>query len=137
MPSFATLPSPADSSFPSSGPGLSGLSSPSATDVITYIGVPLAVLGVLPILYNTAVTLAARSKIKRMLRLNRLLITGPDGLHDHGHVKLRSDIINRVIEVDLPRYAVKPWDRFCSKAEYWSLPSDNPSTIPGGELDDV
>ncbi|KAJ2996253.1 hypothetical protein NUW58_g1036 [Xylaria curta] len=40
----------------------------SAGDIITFIGVPLAVLGVLPILYNTLATLAALSKIKRMLR---------------------------------------------------------------------
>ncbi|KAJ4403734.1 hypothetical protein N0V85_005032 [Neurospora sp. IMI 360204] len=102
-----------DSDFPSPSGG------PSATDVITYIGVPLAVLGVLPILYNTAVTLAARSKIKHMLRYSRLT-----GL-------TRSDIINRVIEVDLPRYAVKPWDRFSNRDEYWTL-SCHPSSIPGG-----
>lgn len=94
-------------------------SGPSATDIITYIGVPLAVLGVLPILYNTAFTLTARSKIRRMLRLSRLT-----GL-------TRSDIINRVIEVDLPRYAAKPWDRFLNRSEYWSL-SSHPSSIPGG-----
>ncbi|KAK1634473.1 hypothetical protein BDP81DRAFT_473352 [Colletotrichum phormii] len=42
------------------------------TDIITYIGVPLAVLGILPILYNTIATLAARSRIRRMLRHARL-----------------------------------------------------------------
>ena len=56
----------------------------SATDVITYIGVPLAVLGVLPILYNTVVTLAAVSRIKRMLRHSRLTAL------------TRSDVVNRV-----------------------------------------
>lgn len=104
---------------PLSSPDYDLPSGPSATDIITYIGVPLAVLGVLPILYNTAATLAARSKIRRMLRLSRLT-----GL-------TRSDIINRVIEVDLPRYAVKPFDRFLNRAEYWSL-SSHPSSIPGG-----
>ncbi|KAI3320192.1 hypothetical protein HD806DRAFT_506744 [Xylariaceae sp. AK1471] len=89
------------------------------TDIITYIGIPLAVLGVLPILYNTLATLAALSKIKRMLR--------------HGKLKAltRSDIINKVIEVELPRYAVQPWDRFNHRAEYWQL-SRQPSVIPGG-----
>ncbi|KXX76838.1 hypothetical protein MMYC01_206398 [Madurella mycetomatis] len=90
-----------------------------ATDVITYIGVPLAVLGVLPILYNTAVTLAALSRIKRMLRHSKLTAL------------TRSDVVNRVIEVELPRYAVRPWDRFTDRAEYWSL-SRHPSSIPGG-----
>ncbi|KAG7286140.1 hypothetical protein NEMBOFW57_008443 [Staphylotrichum longicolle] len=91
----------------------------SATDIITYIGVPLAVLGVLPILYNTAMTLTALSRIKRMLRHSKLT-----GL-------TRSDVVNRVIEVELPRYAVRPMDRFSDRAEYWSL-SRHPSSIPGG-----
>ncbi|KAK3316156.1 hypothetical protein B0H66DRAFT_282790 [Apodospora peruviana] len=90
-----------------------------ATDIITYIGVPLAVLGVLPILYNTVVTLAALSKIKRMLKHSRLTAL------------TRSDVVNRIIEVELPRYAVTPWDRFTNRAEYWSL-SCHPSEIPGG-----
>ncbi|TRX95664.1 hypothetical protein FHL15_003622 [Xylaria flabelliformis] len=92
--------------------------SPSAGDIITIIGVPLAVLGVLPILYNTLATLAALSKIKRMLRHGKLTAL------------TRSDIINKVIEVELPRYAVQPWDRFASK-EYWQI-SRQPSSIPGG-----
>ncbi|ETS74489.1 hypothetical protein PFICI_14355 [Pestalotiopsis fici W106-1] len=91
----------------------------SATDIITYIGVPLAVLGVLPILYNTVATLAALSKIKRMLRKARL------------PALTRSDIVNKVIEVELPRYAVTPWDRFSESSEYWEL-SRQPSQIPGG-----
>ncbi|KAK6845802.1 hypothetical protein PG995_009386 [Apiospora arundinis] len=90
-----------------------------ATDIITYIGVPLAVLGVLPILYNTIATLAALSKIKRMLRHSKLTAL------------TRSDVVNRVIEVELPRYAVTPWDRFNQRSEYWQL-SRQPSQIPGG-----
>jgi hypothetical protein len=90
-----------------------------ATDVITYIGVPLAVLGVLPILYNTAATLAALSRIRRMLRHSRLTAL------------TRSDVVNRVIEIELPRYAVRPWDRFANRDEYWTL-SRHPSSIPGG-----
>ncbi|KAI5861399.1 hypothetical protein GGS23DRAFT_598552 [Durotheca rogersii] len=91
----------------------------SATDIITYIGVPLAVLGVLPILYNTVATLAALSKIKRMLRHGRLTAL------------TRSDVVNRVIEVELPRYAVTPCDRFAETDLYWRL-SRQPSSIPGG-----
>ncbi|KAI0839657.1 hypothetical protein F5Y06DRAFT_11820 [Hypoxylon sp. FL0890] len=91
----------------------------SATDIITYIGVPLAVLGVLPILYNTVATLAALSKIKRMLRHGRLTAL------------TRSDIVNRVIEVELPRYAVTPCDRFAETELYWQ-PSRQRSSIPGG-----
>jgi hypothetical protein len=91
----------------------------SGTDIVTYIGIPLAVLGVLPILYNTVATLAALSKIKRMLRRARLTAL------------TRSDIVNKVIEVELPRYAVTPWDRFHERTEYWELPRQ-PSQIPGG-----
>ncbi|KAI1846092.1 hypothetical protein JX266_007901 [Neoarthrinium moseri] len=91
----------------------------SATDIITYIGVPLAVLGVLPILYNTVATLAALSKIKRMLRRAKLTAL------------TRSDVVNKVIEVELPRYAVTPLDRFDEGTEYWQL-SRQPSQIPGG-----
>ncbi len=98
---------------------MSDSSDHSATDIITYIGVPLAVLGVLPILYNTIATLAALSRIKRLLRHSKLT-----GL-------TRSDVVNRVIEVELPRYAVRPMDRFSDRAEYWSL-SRHPSSIPGG-----
>ncbi|TGJ88541.1 hypothetical protein E0Z10_g183 [Xylaria hypoxylon] len=87
--------------------------------IITIIGVPLAVLGVLPILYNTLSTLAALSKIKRMLRHGKLTAL------------TRSDIINRVIEVELPRYAVQPWDRFHHRERYWQI-SRQPSSIPGG-----
>ncbi|RBQ79951.1 hypothetical protein FVER14953_21103 [Fusarium verticillioides] len=91
----------------------------SPTDIITYIGVPLAVLGVLPILYNTLSTLLSLSKIKRMLRHSRLTAL------------TRSDIVNRVIEIELPRYAVMPLDRFQDRSEYWTL-SRHPSSIPGG-----
>ncbi|KAI0846151.1 hypothetical protein F5Y00DRAFT_244655, partial [Daldinia vernicosa] len=91
----------------------------SAIDIITFIGIPLAVLGVLPILYNTVATLAALSKIKRMLRHGRLTAL------------TRSDVVNRVIEVELPRYAVTPCDRFEETELYWR-PSRQPSSIPGG-----
>ncbi|KAK0617164.1 hypothetical protein B0T14DRAFT_435392 [Immersiella caudata] len=96
-----------------------GDNGPSPVDVITYIGVPLAVLGVLPILYNTIFTLAALSKIKRMLRHSKLTAL------------TRSDVVNRVIEIELPRYAVQPLDRFNDRSEYWTL-SRHPSSIPGG-----
>jgi len=92
---------------------------PSPVDIITYIGIPLSVLGVLPILYNTVVTLASLSKVKRMLRHSKLTAL------------TRSDVVNRVIEIELPRYAVTPWDRFNNRSEYWTV-SPSPSSIPGG-----
>ncbi|AEO58863.1 hypothetical protein MYCTH_2306544 [Thermothelomyces thermophilus ATCC 42464] len=78
-----------------------------------------AVLGVLPILYNTVATLVALSRVRRMLRHSKLTAL------------TRSDVVNRVIEVELPRYAVRPMDRFADREQYWSL-SRHPSNIPGG-----
>lgn len=74
---------------------------------------------VLPILYNTFATLVSLSRIKRMLRRSNLTAL------------TRSDVVNRVIEIELPRYAVMPFDRFEDRAEYWTL-SRHPSSIPGG-----
>ena len=68
-----------------------------AADIITYVSVPIAVLGLVPILYNTLATLITLYKTKRKLRLNSVAST-----------TTRSDIVNRVIEVELPRYAVTP-----------------------------
>lgn len=91
----------------------------SGPDVITYIGVPLAVLGVLPIIYNTITTLATLAKVRRMLRHGRLA-----GI-------ARGDVINHVIEIELPRYTIAPLHREEQRHEYWRL-SDYPSHIPGG-----
>lgn len=91
----------------------------SAPDVITYIGVPLAVLGVLPIIYNTISTLATLAKVRRILRHGRLA-----GI-------ARGDVINHVIEVELPRYTLAPLDRDEHRNDYWSL-YDHPSPLPGG-----
>ncbi|KAK0389961.1 hypothetical protein NLU13_3534 [Sarocladium strictum] len=91
----------------------------SATDIITYIGVPLAVLGVLPILYNTFATLGSLARIRRMLRYNHLTAV------------TRSDVVNRVIEVELPRFAIMPVDRLENPEAYWTL-SRTPSLLPGG-----
>jgi hypothetical protein len=91
----------------------------SVPDVITYIGVPLAVLGVLPIIYNTISTLVTLSKVRRMLHHGRL--TGI----------ARGDVVNHVIEVELPRYTLAPLHREEEYEEYWRL-CDYPSRIPGG-----
>jgi len=91
----------------------------SGPDIITYIGVPLAVLGVLPIIYNTITTLATVAKVRRILRHGRLAgIT-------------RGDVINHVIEIELPRYTIAPLDRQQQCKDYWRL-CEHPSQIPGG-----
>lgn len=40
-------------------------------------------------------------------------------------------MVNRIIEIELPRYAVTPWDRFQQRSDYWKL-SEHPSPLPGG-----
>jgi len=91
----------------------------SGPDIITYIGVPMAVLGTLPIVYNTITTLATLAKVRRILRHGRLAgIT-------------RGDVINHVIEVELPRYTIAPLHRQEEHQDYWRL-CDYPSGIPGG-----
>ena len=62
----------------------------SATDVITYIGVPLAVLGVSPIFYTFTLALYTRLKIQRILRQNAIV------------PRLRARLMTGVVEVDLP-----------------------------------
>jgi hypothetical protein len=95
----------------------------SRTDIINYIGVPPAVVGVAPIIYNTISTIATVMKVKRMLCRGRLAgIT-------------RGDVINHAIEVELPRYTITPLHREEHYKEYWGL-CDYPSKIPGGNLDD-
>lgn len=91
----------------------------SGPDIITYIGVPLAVLGVLPIIYNTILTLVTVAKIRRILKRGRLAgVT-------------RGDVVNHVIEVELPRYTIAPLHREEQCKEYWRL-CEYPSQIPGG-----
>ncbi len=92
----------------------------SATDIITYIGVPLAVLGVLPILYTLLrALLTLRSIRKPLLRLGHVPATNtrPDGF------TTRSSPMTSLIEVDLPRYTIAALDR--SDPAYWKLDSSS------------
>lgn len=87
-----------------------------ATDIITYIGVPLAVLGVLPILYTLLrAVLTARSIRKTLLRHGHLpaTTTRPDGF------TIRSSPMTSLIEVDLPRYTIAALER--ANHSYWNL----------------
>lgn len=65
---------------------------PSATDIITYIGVPLAVLGVSPILYNFLIAWYVKIRTRRTLRANEI------------ETEIRSRFMNGIVEVDLPIY---------------------------------
>lgn len=92
----------------------------SATDIITYIGVPLAVLGVLPILYTFILAILTQRRIRASL------------IH-HGHkpvsnsrpndgFTIRSSPMTSLIEVELPRYAIAPLDR--NNDDYWKTTSE-------------
>ncbi|KAK8140419.1 hypothetical protein PG984_000485 [Apiospora sp. TS-2023a] len=66
---------------------------PSAGDIITYVGVPLAVAGIVPITYTAVSTLIYRDKLRKRLE------------ESQANGKIRSsEIFNRVVEVQFPRY---------------------------------
>lgn len=88
----------------------------SATDIITYVGVPLAVVGVLPILYTLIRALLTLRSIRNTLLRHGHVPTSstrPDGF------TTRSSPMTSLIEVDLPRYTIAPLDR--SDPDYWRL----------------
>ena len=93
---------------------------PTAADIITYIGVPLAVLGVLPILYTAINSLFTIRSIQRKLRAN--------GFAD---IKTRGSLMSGIVEVSLPRYSITPLNRDEDAEAYWGL---NPftTTVKGG-----
>lgn len=80
----------------------------SATDVITYVGVPLAVLGVMPILYTFVSALYTRSHLRRVLHRNNL------------DAQIRARLMTGVVEVDLPVFQLEPLHR--DEARYWTKP---------------
>lgn len=92
----------------------------SASDIITYVGVPLAVLGVLPILYTSMLAVLTQRRIRASL------------LH-HGHkpvsttrpndgFMIRSSAMTSLIEVELPRYTIAPLER--NNNDYWKNTGD-------------
>ena len=71
----------------------------SASDIITYVGVPLAVLGVLPTLYTAMKSILTLRAIRRTLEHNGIsAIT-------------RSSLLSGIIEIELPRKSITPLDR--------------------------
>ncbi|KAL8829562.1 MAG: hypothetical protein Q9170_006115 [Blastenia crenularia] len=88
-----------------------------ASDVITYIGVPLAVLGVLPIFYTFVNSFFTLRNIKRSLKRCGLEAT------------TRGSYVGGVIEVSLPRFSITPLDR--TEEKYW-IQSAKPSLLRGG-----
>jgi hypothetical protein len=105
-------------------------SNASPTDIITYIGVPLAVLGILPILWNSVLTLWIASRVRRALKQNHI---------PRQAAVVRADIVNRIIEVDFERVALSPPPRERATPGYWEPGSGSDdaakrqhSSLPGG-----
>ncbi|KAF1981135.1 hypothetical protein K402DRAFT_398832, partial [Aulographum hederae CBS 113979] len=71
----------------------------SATDIITYIGIPLAVLGVLPTLYTCLKSLLTLRTIRHTLR------------HNDCTAITRSSLLSGIIEIEIPRKSIAPLDR--------------------------
>ena len=92
---------------------------PNATDIITYIGIPLAVLGVLPIIYTAINSVITIRKVQQALRRNGL-----------SEASTRSSLMSGIVEVSLPRFSITPLDRE-EDPEYWKL-NPNASTLKGG-----
>ncbi|QKX53168.1 uncharacterized protein TRUGW13939_00244 [Talaromyces rugulosus] len=92
----------------------------SPTDIITYVGVPLAVLGVLPILYSFVRAILTQRSIRLSLKRHGLLDSAIT----------RGSLMSGIVEVELPRCTITPFDRDLD-AEYWKLNAYQ-STLKGG-----
>ncbi|KAL2831367.1 hypothetical protein BJY01DRAFT_254266 [Aspergillus pseudoustus] len=92
----------------------------SASDIITYVGVPLAALGVMPIFYTFATVLYV--KLLLLYRLRR----------DDIEAYVESRLMAGIVEAELPILQLKPYDR--AAPPYWegsaySNISTNSSTV--------
>ena len=87
----------------------------SATDIITYIGVPLAVLGVMPILYTFMLAILTQRRIRASLIHHGH--TPVNSTRQHDGFTIRSSPMTSLIEVELPRYAIAPLER--TNQDYW------------------
>ena len=89
----------------------------SATDIISYIGIPLAVLGTTPVLYTSTRALLTLSSVQKSLVSNGI------------NAVTRTSLISGLVEVELPRCSITPLDR--EDPDYWTL-NPRPSTLKGG-----
>ncbi|KAI1623271.1 hypothetical protein EDD37DRAFT_464264 [Exophiala viscosa] len=92
----------------------------SATDIITYVGVPLAVLGVLPILYTFILVILTQRRIRASLVHHGHRPVGTSRSNDG--FTIRSSPMTSLIEVELPRYAIAPLER--NHDDYWKTTTE-------------
>ncbi|MCJ1284890.1 hypothetical protein MMC26_004227 [Xylographa opegraphella] len=104
--------------------------STSATDVITYVGVPLAVLGVLPILWTAIKTLTLSFRIRKELSQN---LSGIDlsGIDLRSSVFTNTDILSG--QVDVKYQHTRLWPLQTQHKQYSQLrPLASRSRLRGG-----
>jgi hypothetical protein len=77
----------------------------SPTDIITYIGVPLAVLGVMPIIYTFVMGLFTKIRVTRALRKNNI------------KARVSSRLLSGMVEVEVPVWELSPVPR--ANPAYW------------------
>jgi hypothetical protein len=88
-----------------------------ASDIITYAGVPLAVVGVLPSLYTFVRSLVTLRDVKKTLKHNGIVALA------------RGSYLSGIIELEMPRISLATLER--DEAEYFEM-SQHSSTLKGG-----
>jgi hypothetical protein len=88
-----------------------------ASDIITYIGVPLAVIGVVPTLYIAFKSVVTSREIREILARNGIA------------AMIRSSLLSGIVEVEIPRYSLSPLDR--EDPDYFDV-APSPSSLKGG-----
>lgn len=89
----------------------------SAVDIITYIGIPLAVLGVLPTIYTCLKSYFTLRAITRTLQQNSVTAI------------TRSSLLSGIVEIEIPRRSLIPLER--SDPQYFVL-REGHSRLKGG-----
>ncbi|KAJ6014518.1 hypothetical protein N7540_009109 [Penicillium herquei] len=92
----------------------------SAPDIVTYIGIPLAVIGVLPILYTSFRALWTQRLIRSTFKRYDLFDSAVT----------RVSLMGGIVEVELPRCTISPLDRELDPS-YWKL-NDFQVSLKGG-----
>ena len=70
-----------------------------ASDIITYVGVPLAVIGVVPTLYIAFQSVTTSREIRELLMRNGVTAI------------IRSSLLSGIVEVEIQRLNLQPLDR--------------------------
>ncbi|KAF2277816.1 uncharacterized protein EI97DRAFT_431889 [Westerdykella ornata] len=89
----------------------------SAVDIITYIGIPLAVLGVLPTIYTCLKSFFTLREVTKTLQRNGVTAI------------TRSALLSGIVEIEIQRRSIIPLDR--SHPKYFALREQH-SSLKGG-----